>query len=51
MTAADIERAVLDEGLDQLRHGWTPEEVVCALMDASLTIQDLRAKATQDVTS
>jgi len=36
------ERQALDEGLEQLRHGWTPAEVVCVLMDAWLTIQDLR---------
>ena len=34
-------REVLDEGLDQLRHGWTSQEVVCVLMDAAVTIQDL----------
>jgi hypothetical protein len=36
------ERKAIAEGLDQLRHGWTPAEVVCVLMDAALTIQDLR---------
>ena len=35
-------REALDEGLDQLRHGWTPAEVVCVLMDAYLSIEDLR---------
>jgi len=35
-------REVLDEGLDQLRHGWTSQEVVCVLMDAYLAIEDLR---------
>jgi len=36
------EREAITEGLDQLRHGWTPAEVVCVLMDAALTIQDAR---------
>jgi len=37
-------REAIDEGLDQLRHGWTAKEVVCVLMDAHLVIEDLRAE-------
>ena len=35
-------REALDEGLDQLRRGWTPQQVVVVLMDAALVIDDLR---------
>jgi len=37
------ERDAITEGLDQLRQGWTPNEVLVVLTDAWLTIQDLRA--------
>lgn len=40
--AAAIEREALENGLDQLRHGWTADEVVCTLMDAALLIEDAR---------
>jgi hypothetical protein len=44
LAEADRREAVaIAEGIEQLRHGWTPQEVVCVLMDAALTIQDLRA--------
>jgi hypothetical protein len=46
ITQADRrEREAIDEGLEQLRSGWTPAEVLCVLMDAHLTIQDLRHDA------
>lgn len=41
-TAAQATREALDEGLDQLRHGWTPAEVLCVLIDAYYIIDDLR---------
>lgn len=42
-TAAQIERAVLDEALEQLANGWTPAEVAHVLADAAPVIEDLRA--------
>ena len=42
MTAAQLTRWAIYNGLDQMRNGWTATEIVCVLMDAALLIQDAR---------
>ena len=42
-TAADVEREVIAWGMEAMRT-WTPTEVLCVLIDAHLTISDLRAQ-------
>lgn len=37
-----VTRQTIDNGLDQLRSGWTPAEILCCLTDAALLIQDAR---------
>lgn len=41
----DLERIAVDEGLEHLRAGWTPEEVVALLVDAAVAIAAVRAEA------
>ena len=42
MTAVQLTRHALDNGLDQMRNGWTANEIICCLMDAALLIEDAR---------
>ena len=43
MTAVEqVTRWAIYKGLDQLRHNWTPDEIVCTLMDAAILIEDAR---------
>lgn len=45
MGADERERAALDEGLAQMRAGWTPDQILAVLADAEKAIAELRTCA------